>query len=343
MSSKKDILIINNCPAFYKINLYNEIAKHKNIFVIFLGLSNQVVSGNQFKDKIQFPYILLNDFQVEKRSYFKTFFKILQLVFFYKPKKIIYGGYIEIELLLLSFLYAKKRNILQTESAGESRLSGMVYYLKIILLKRYSKAIVSGQIHAKVLRLMKFKGEIYVSKGVGFVDKKQKTINNEKNDVLSFLYVGRLIQIKNLERLIKIFNELNLPLTIVGEGPLEEDLKKIAKENITFLGFVDNTEIGNVYKQNNVFILGSISEPWGLVMEEALFYGLPILASNRVGSYPELVSEYETGLVFDPLDEESIKEAIKKMCEDYNFHKNNVDSFDFDKKDKDQLNTYLNL
>lgn len=343
MSFKKNILIINNCPAFYKINLYNEIAKQKDIFVIFLGLSNQVVSGEQFKEKIQFPYLLINDFQVENRSYIKTLIKILKLVFLYRPHKIIYGGYIEIELLLLSFLYPKKKNILQTESAGESRLSGLVYYLKIILLKRYSKAIASGKIHAKMLRLMKFKGEILISKGVGFVDKKQKIIKKTNNEVLSFLYVGRLIELKNLERLIRIFNELNLPLTIVGDGPLEDHLKKIANENVKFLGFVSNTEIGNIYNENDIFILGSTTEAWGLVMEEALFYGLPILASNKVGSYPELVTEYQTGLTFDPFDEESIKQSIREMCKNYDFFKNNVESFDFDEKDRNQLHTYLNL
>ena len=344
MSFKKDILIINNCPAFYKINLYNEIAKHKEIFVVFLGLSDQVVAGIEFKQKIKFPYILLNEFQVEKRSFFRTLFAIANIILKMKPSKIIYGGYIEKELLLLSFFNSKSKNILQTETASETNLSGWKYWIKLILLSRYSKALVSGTIHATMLKKMKFNGQIVITKGVGFIEKTQ-IVNNvkQKNNPLRFLYIGRLIKLKNLNILIEVFNDLGLPLTIVGRGVLKNELESKAKSNIKFEGFIDNTRINNLYNQNDIFILPSLSEAWGLVVEEALYYGLPIIASNRVGSYPELVTDHNTGVTFDPLNKESLKNAIYMLINNFDYYKNNVDNFDFVKKDSIQLNAYISL
>ena len=54
MKKNVDILIINNCPSFYKINLYNELSKHCSIHVIFIGLTDQVVINKSVIDDICF-------------------------------------------------------------------------------------------------------------------------------------------------------------------------------------------------------------------------------------------------------------------------------------------------
>lgn len=67
-----EILILNNCPSFYKINLYNELAKHRKIFCCFFGsFRSSSISKKDFN--ANFDYILLNDFQVEKRNKLKIF------------------------------------------------------------------------------------------------------------------------------------------------------------------------------------------------------------------------------------------------------------------------------
>lgn len=342
MKEKIDTLIINNCPAFYKINLYNELAKHKKIFVIFLGLSNQVVTGSEFKEKIKFPYILINDFQVEKRSKFKTFLEIWKITKFYKPNKIIYGGYIEPELIFLSYIIPKSKNILQSETAGETKLQGIRFYIKKIILRRYSQAIVSGKSHESVILKMGFRGNISISKGVGFIEK-TNFLRNQADESLKFLYIGRLISVKNLELLIDAFNENGLPLTIVGKGNQESLLKAKSNTNINFIGFVENSDIWRCYTSHDIFILPSLSESWGLVAEEALYYGCPLLLSNNVGSVNELITENNTGVTFDPLSKASIQQAIEEIVCNYKLYKNNVTKFSIEEKDKVQLESYLNI
>lgn len=72
----------------------------------------------------------------------------------------------------------------------------------------------------------------------------------------------------------------------------------MAKDNIRFLGHVPNDSLPEIYERHDVFILPSRYEPWGLVVEEALFRGLPVIASDKVGSAADMVAALETGAVF---------------------------------------------
>lgn len=346
---KYDLIILNNCPSFYKINLYNEINLKKKIFVIFLGYSEHVIIDDTFDNHINFDYVVLNKFQLEKRSFFITFFKILHILKKVNSKKIIYGGYIEKEFLLLSFINSKSKNILQSESAGESVVTGWKRYIKKILLSRYDKAIVSGKRHQKVLIDLNFKGSIVISKGVGILRKKRKgekllkTESINDNAGLRFLFVGRIIKLKNVELLIAVFNELGLSLTIVGDGTERKELERKSKSNIIFKGYCSNEDIHKYYKEADVFILPSYSEAWGLVVEEALYYNCALLLSQDVGCLSELLLDPKTGISFNPHSKESLKNSIMKLVENYEYYKANAIEFDIDNKDREQVQSYLNL
>lgn len=341
MNTTADIVILNNCPAFYKINLYNKIAEHKSIFVIFLGYYSEVIIDENFKNSIQFPYVMLNEVPLDQRNIFKSFMMLKDLLDTIKFKKIIYGGYTYPEFILTSFLISENKNVLQTESAGETKLTGIRFYVKKILLKRYSTAIVSGTIHKRMLQKMQFKKNIIISKGVGIINHLQTSHDHVKPvGPLKFLFVGRLIELKNIERLIRVFNENGFPLTIIGKGALELDLKAIANPNITFIGFVNNLDLIAYYKEHHILVLPSLSEAWGLVVEEALMYGCVLALSNRVGCAEDLLFNPEKGVTFDPVNRTSFQKGIEKVKINYAFYKDNVDKFDFNQKMKDQISAY---
>ncbi len=336
-----DILIINNCPSFYKINLYNEIAKYKKIFVVFSGISDQVVFKKDFK--ANFEYVLLNDFQVEQRNKMKDLQALWNIYKEVNPEKVIYGGYTMPEYILLSYLVPQGKNILQTESGIESSTDGIGARVKKILLRRFSLALVSGALHQDVLKKLGYRGKIIITRGVGIINKPlhEKRINNIGK--VKFLYVGRLIEIKNIRSLVSVFNKNGRSLTIVGSGPLEEALKDLIAPNITFAGRVANEKLKGVYQQHDVFILPSLVEPWGLVLEEALYFGCALAVSNKVSSIPELVTLPKTGVTFDPGNEDSIFDAVEDIAEKIEYYKNNVHKFSIDEKDSHQISCYLDL
>jgi len=345
MKIEIDILIINNCPSFYKINLYNELAKHCKIHVVFVGLTNQVVINNSYQADIQFSYDILSAIQIEKRNRLLSVFKLFRIYCKYNFKKIIYGGYNDIEERLFLFLTSKRKNCLQFESSiQESKVTGFVSIIKKVFFSRISIAMPSGNMQSAVFVALNFKGRIVETKGVGIFNKSLRVrAENNTDTTLRYLFIGRLIPLKNLEFLIRVFNQLQKPLTIVGTGALEEHLKSISNSNITFTGFVNNDVIHEFYCSHDVFVLPSLSEPWGLVVEEAIYYGLPVLISKSVGCQQEMVVQPNTGCIFTPTDENSLLETIEKIEANIDFYRQNCNSFDFEKRDKIQVKAYLKV
>lgn len=344
MKTPVDILIINNVPSFYKINLYNELAKRIKIHVVFIALTNQVEISNTFYENIQFSYELLTSIQIENRNKWNSLLRLLFICNHFSYKKIIYGGYADFEERVLMFLTPKSKNCLQFESSiCESKVTGIIAKIKKIFFNRFSIALPSGKLQTAVFETLDFKGKIIETKGVGLFNKKSIEIKSklENKNKLKFLFVGRLIPVKNLEYLIRVFNQLNESLTIVGSGILEDALKKQANSNINFTGFINNEVVNAYYCSHDIFILPSISEPWGLVVEEAIYFGLPVLISDAVGCQSEMVLQPNTGIIFSPTREDNLIEAISKIKLNFLTFRQNCFAFDFKQRDNTQINAYL--
>jgi len=106
------------------------------------------------------------------------------------------------------------------------------------------------------------------------------------------LFVGRLEPEKDLATLVQAAAELraggdDVVLSVVGAGSVEEELRGLATElgvPADFRGFREGRELADLYATADVFVLPSASEAWGLVVNEAMQAGLPVLVSDRVGS-----------------------------------------------------------
>ena len=97
-----------------------------------------------------------------------------------------------------------------------------------------------------------------------------------------YLSVNRLVPNKRIDLLVRAFNDLNLPLVIVGEGPEKNKLKKIAKSNISFLGKISDSEIVELMSKCRSFIYSGI-EDFGIAPVEAIASGAPVIAYKKGG------------------------------------------------------------
>lgn len=120
-----------------------------------------------------------------------------------------------------------------------------------------------------------------------------------------FLFVGRLVKLKNVDTLLKAFSFLdqtNNVLVVVGAGPEEESLKLLAKEknvNAIFTGRLEGNDLNAWYIAAKCFVLASRQEAFGAVSNEALLAGCYALISNKAGSSC-LIEEGVNGFTFDP-------------------------------------------
>lgn len=113
-------------------------------------------------------------------------------------------------------------------------------------------------------------------------------------DQTVLLFVGRLAPEKDLPTLLRAAARLRsgdarVLVAIAGSGMLEGDLRRLARElevPVDFRGFVSGQPLGELYAGADLFVLPSSSEPWGLVVNEAMHAGLPVFVSDHVGSRP---------------------------------------------------------
>jgi glycosyltransferase involved in cell wall biosynthesis len=123
-----------------------------------------------------------------------------------------------------------------------------------------------------------------------------------------FLAVGRLTPYKKFDLLVDTFNELNMPLLIVGTGKDEENLKKKAGRFITFLGHVPDNQLNEIYEKARALIFPQ-TEDFGITPLEAMSCGKPIIAYGDGGAL-ETVIPGTTGLFFYEQTKESLKQAV---------------------------------
>lgn len=126
-----------------------------------------------------------------------------------------------------------------------------------------------------------------------------------------YLLVSRLMPYKRVDLAIQAFNQLGLPLKIVGTGPELAQLRRLAKPNVELLGPVSDTALADLYKRCRAFVFPAI-EDFGIVMVEAQAYGKPVIACAGGGAL-EIVIDGETGVLFDGQTPEALVAAIMKF------------------------------
>ncbi len=136
------------------------------------------------------------------------------------------------------------------------------------------------------------------------------------------LSVGKLVAQKRPDALLKIAHALGDSAHVVfaGSGPLEFELKERAAaaglRNVSFLGFVNQSKLPEVYACADVFVMASVAETWGLVVNEAMAAGAVPVVTNEVGSHHDLVTEGVTGYVVLAGDVDSMISRVQTLVLD---------------------------
>jgi glycosyltransferase involved in cell wall biosynthesis len=146
--------------------------------------------------------------------------------------------------------------------------------------------------------------------------------------IKDILYVGRLVEQKNLATLIvaagKLVGRFDLRLTLVGDGPLRGRLEALAGTlgvPMRFLSFVDHQKLPEFLAGADAFVLPSVIEGHPKALLEAMSCGVPCLASDVEG-VRSMVTDGETGLLFDPRDPDALAAGLERVLTDEEFARN---------------------
>ncbi len=139
------------------------------------------------------------------------------------------------------------------------------------------------------------------------------------------LFVGRLLREKGLSILFDAYGKVKdamegAALLVAGDGPMRGECERRIRDeglaDVSFLGFVDQRNLPEVYVAADVFVLPSLVEPWGVVVNEAMACGLPVVLSDRVGASADLVEEGGNGFVVGTGDARALSEAVLEVLAD---------------------------
>ena len=135
------------------------------------------------------------------------------------------------------------------------------------------------------------------------------------------LFVAKLTRQKRPMDLVAAFMRLkhdhpDAVLLFAGSGEEESSLREAIERsgiNARIMGFINQVAIPAIYAASDIFVLPAEAESWGLVVNEAMAAGLPVVVSDSVGAAPDLVDGKDTGIVYPVGDIEKLVEAIDAL------------------------------
>ncbi len=137
---------------------------------------------------------------------------------------------------------------------------------------------------------------------------------------LTILFAGKMTKVKNpffLIDLAKACSHLPVSFILVGDGQLKDEVVRAAsgQPNIYFKDFQNQSVMPAVYRMGDVYLMPSLSETWGMGINEAMACGIPVMASEQVGCAADLVLENKTGVTFRLGDTEKCVAFLRRLTE----------------------------
>jgi glycosyltransferase involved in cell wall biosynthesis len=340
------VLIIHNILwTHYKSVLFEAIEKQKteNMEICVLQIAKNDISRKNMSSpevNYQYSYKLLFDDFIENIPTFNKVQAVLRYIWSYKPDVVnVTGWAADLSLTLaivFSFFLGKKVVISNESTLFDHQRSFFKEFLKKVLVKMSNGFIVFGKTSKDYLLELGAKTEQFIEqKGAVVDDIKIKQVfekakeENYLEEIIktshNFIYVGRIIGVKNLPILVKAFQNIKSKieeaeswgLIILGNGLLDDEINElIAVQNKHIYKFnaTDWQGVPKYFSQSDCLVLPSNSEPWGLVVNEAMVCGLGIIVSDSCGCKEDLVQD--NGYVFESGNQNSLENAMKSFVLD---------------------------
>lgn len=321
----KKILFISNIPVPYRVDFYNELGKKFNLTVVFeaKGAADQGIHFNYNLESIKnFKAVFLKEGDICET---KINFKILKYVFedFDEVVLTSYSYFTEMFYLIIRKFLGKPYYLSSDGGLIKHNENKVKYLWKRFLIsgaKGYFSPSKAADKYleyygAKSSRIHRYPFTTYHEseriKGSFNMDEKRKIKNvlNIPCDKM-VLGVGQFIYRKGWDILLNScrFIPKDVGVYIIG-GTCTEEYEQIVKNynltNVHFLNFMSSEELHKYYQAANVFVLPTREDIWGLVINEAMNFGLPVITTYKCIAGLELVKNGVNGYIICNLDSES--------------------------------------
>jgi glycosyltransferase len=340
MKKPKAVVFYQYLPP-WRIDIFNEMGKYYDMIIVFTNADCEgfIYNRQELLDKLQNinTIFLNNGFKIGNRPVRSGILKLLKLhkpdVVFsheYSPTSIQIALYRQLKLCKYRYYLTTSDNLKMAEDSSGFKAKARNYVLNhadgIIV---YSEAVKKWYAD----HFPKLKIDIcpniqnpstllsYREKFGDIITKYKQQFGLYSGNII--LYTGRLVTVKGLDLLLTAFSKIDredYKLVIVGDGNEKNILKELTRklkieQKVIFAGYYSGVELYAWYDLANFFILPSRYEPFGAVVNEALVYGCPVIASKYIGALDFINNS--NGKIFDPLNEKEFIETLHDAMDKY--------------------------
>ncbi len=340
------LVVITEIIAPYRVPVFNVLAVHPEIDLHVIFLAETDPTQRQWlvpTEEIHFSYQVLPNWRRRIHDHNLLLNWGLEAALRQtSPDVIICGGYNYLASWLT--LHWAQRNrvplLLWTESTGLDRRSESVLLesLKARFIKDCAGFVVPGKASFDYLTNFGINSQhIFIAPNAvdnEFFSQASRTarenieVTREKMrlPVRYFLFAGRLVRAKGIFDLVEAYGALpqtvrsEVGLVFVGDGPdrgsLEELAARVHPGSIHVAGFAQRDTLAAYYALADAFVLPTHTDPWGLVVNEAMACGLPIICSDVAGCASDLVAGNHNGRTFPAGDVQRLTAALLEIASD---------------------------
>jgi len=337
------VILIHNTIAPYRHPLFEELSKKVDLMVYYCSVKHSFRKWDLWPRNYDYKYKVLS------RVFVKTTIgelslnpSILKEVIRNKPDVMVISGYTDLTTWF-AFAVAKLLKIpiiYWTEGIREPRsiLGVITRPLRIFFVERSNAIIVPGKLSKRyVINLganvekvfiapNAIDNDLFIEVSQRYLPLKEKLRDQIRlKDKIVILSVAQLVKRKGIEYLLHAYAKLeheydNLMLIVIGSGPLEYHLKNLSKslgvKNARFISSgMKLDELIKFYCLADIFMLPTLEDIWGFVINEAMACGLPVISTYASQAAIEMIRSGKNGYIIKASDSDQLYEALKSLIQ----------------------------
>jgi len=337
------VILIHNTIAPYRHPLFEELSKKVDLMVYYCSVKHSFRKWDLWPRNYDYKYKVLS------RVFVKTTIgelslnpSILKEVIRNKPDVMVISGYTDLTTWF-AFAVAKLLKIpiiYWTEGIREPRsiLGVITRPLRIFFVERSNAIIVPGKLSKRyVINLganvekvfiapNAIDNDLFIEVSQRYLPLKEKLRDQIRlKGKIIILSVAQLIKRKGIEYLLHAYAKLeheydNLTLIVIGSGPLEYRLKDLSKflglRNVRFIpSGMKLDKLIKFYCLADIFVLPTLEDVWGFVINEAMACGLPVISTYASQAAIEMIRSGKNGYIIKASDSDQLYEALKSLIQ----------------------------
>lgn len=328
------VLFITNLPAPYRVDFFNEFGKYCNLTVVFERKNEVGRDSNWISDNFtNFKAVFLGAKEIGAGN--SISFKIIDIVK-QNYDQIIVGVYSTLTAMVaISYMKAKRIPFIISSDGGRIKHDApLIKRIKKHFIGSASAWLSTGNVTSKYLEYYGASADKIFTYPFTSVQKEDvliRTLTTEEKEKYKekigvkeetiILSVGQFIHRKGYDVLLRALDKLkgNVGVYVVGGQATEEyiQLKESLKlDDVHFVGFKNKIELRDYYLAADIFVLPTREDIWGLVINEAMSYGLPVITTDKCVAGLEMINDGCNGYIVRVEDEDQLGEKIQRLVDD---------------------------